>query len=141
MSKKLYFCIMNNVFETAKKIDLRYDLKGSTYGRRTIKKEEGYNIDRTIALKDNDFYDKKESFKVGEETKNMILKVLKMDAEFFSENQIIDYSLLIGIHNKSEHPSTFLSRRHSSDLDDEDDVQSQVQEEKSPIETLNAWDR
>lgn len=31
--KKLYFCVMNNVFQTSKKIDLRYDLKGSTYGR------------------------------------------------------------------------------------------------------------
>ena len=36
MSQKLYFCIMNNVFHTSKKVDLRYDLKGSTYGRRTI---------------------------------------------------------------------------------------------------------
>lgn len=32
-SKKIYFCVMNNVFQTSKKIDLRYDLKGSTYGR------------------------------------------------------------------------------------------------------------
>jgi 1-phosphatidylinositol-4-phosphate 5-kinase len=30
MSKKLYFTIMNNVFTTNKKIDYRYDLKGST---------------------------------------------------------------------------------------------------------------
>jgi len=36
MSNKSYFCIMDNVFCTKKKIDFRYDLKGSTYGRRTI---------------------------------------------------------------------------------------------------------
>jgi len=30
MQKKLYFCIMNNVFCTPLKIDYRYDLKGST---------------------------------------------------------------------------------------------------------------
>lgn len=30
MSKKIYFVIMNNVFYTNKKIDYRYDLKGST---------------------------------------------------------------------------------------------------------------
>ena len=64
---------MNNVFQTAKKIDVRYDLKGSTYGRRTIKLDEGYTVDRTIALKDNDFLDKKESFKVGQEMKVRIL--------------------------------------------------------------------
>lgn len=36
-SKKVYFTIMNNVFNTHKKIDKRYDLKGSTQGRQTIK--------------------------------------------------------------------------------------------------------
>ncbi len=30
MRKKMYFTIMNNVFYTNKKIDKRYDLKGST---------------------------------------------------------------------------------------------------------------
>jgi hypothetical protein len=30
MQKKIYFCIMNNVFCTPLKIDYRYDLKGST---------------------------------------------------------------------------------------------------------------
>lgn len=31
--KKIYFCIMNNLFNTTKHIDYRYDLKGSTLGR------------------------------------------------------------------------------------------------------------
>ena len=30
MQKKIYFCVMNNVFCTHLKIDYRYDLKGST---------------------------------------------------------------------------------------------------------------
>lgn len=34
--KKIYFCIMNNVFNTHNKIDKRYDLKGSTRGRTTV---------------------------------------------------------------------------------------------------------
>ena len=80
MSKKIYFYIMNNIFETIKKIDVRYDLKGSTYGRRTIKNTLGFEHDTTIALKDNDFIDMKETFKVGEELKTKILKVLEMDA-------------------------------------------------------------
>ena len=33
--KTLYFCIMNNVFNTSKEIHKRYDLKGSTQGRTT----------------------------------------------------------------------------------------------------------
>jgi len=35
-SKKMYFTIMTNVFNTSKKIDFRYDLKGSTQGRETM---------------------------------------------------------------------------------------------------------
>lgn len=51
--KKIYFCIMNNIFCTPLKIDFRYDLKGSTQGRLT-----GDNKDPTIALKDNDLRNK-----------------------------------------------------------------------------------
>jgi len=51
-NKKIYFCVQDNVFRTPLKIDLRYDLKGSLYGRRTIDPALGYNADRTIALKD-----------------------------------------------------------------------------------------
>jgi 1-phosphatidylinositol-4-phosphate 5-kinase len=35
MSKKIYFAIMDNVFNTCRKIDYRYDLKGSSQGRET----------------------------------------------------------------------------------------------------------
>ena len=115
MSQKIYFCVMNNVFQTTKKIDLRYDLKGSTFGRQTIKEKQGVQIDRTVALKDVDFLNKKEVFKVGYENKQRIMNILRQDAQFFADNNIIDYSLLVGIHNRSEHPSTFLSRQESQD--------------------------
>ena len=50
---KIYFCIMNNVFNTPNKINVRYDLKGSSIGRETPSDKIGK--DPTIALKDNDF--------------------------------------------------------------------------------------
>ena len=112
-AKKIYFCVMNNVFQTTKKIDLRYDLKGSTYGRQTIKDKGGAKVDRTVALKDLDFLSKKAEFKVGDENKRRIVNILQQDAQFFADNNIIDYSLLVGIHNRAEHPSQFLSRRDS----------------------------
>jgi len=101
LSKKIYFCIMNNVFHTALKIDLRYDLKGSTYGRRTLVE------DRTIALKDLNFIDRGEQIKVGQQNKERILEIIRLDSEFFRNNNIIDYSLLIGVTNRSEHPQVF----------------------------------
>jgi len=58
--KKLYFCIMNNIFCTTNKIGRRFDLKGSTQGRYTNPKK-----DLTVARKDNDLLDSKIKFEVG----------------------------------------------------------------------------
>lgn len=90
---------MNNVFYTDRKIDLRYDLKGSTLGRLTITNSHE-PIDPTIALKDNDFTKRKEKFKVGGEMKSRLMEVIRKDVQFFTENHIIDYSLLVGVHTK-----------------------------------------
>lgn len=47
---------MSNVFNTTREINTRFDLKGSTQGRRT-KKNPSDQIDSSIALKDLDFLD------------------------------------------------------------------------------------
>jgi 1-phosphatidylinositol-4-phosphate 5-kinase len=52
--KKLYFVIMANVFNTSREINVRYDLKGSTQGRKTKKTPDEY-VDSAVALKDLDF--------------------------------------------------------------------------------------
>ena len=78
---------------------MRYDLKGSTQGRETIK--EGQEPNYTIALKDNDFTKKNEKIKVTSDMRKRIIEVIYKDADFFSKNNLIDYSLLVGIHNKS----------------------------------------
>ena len=69
LSKKIYLCILINVFQTSLKIDLRYNLKGSSYGRNTITDKGGFMVDRTIALKDCDFLNKHKSIKVGKENR------------------------------------------------------------------------
>ena len=97
MCECVYFSIMNNVFHTYMKIDKRYDLKGSTQGRETILKE-GEILDPSIALKDLDFMKAKEKFKIEGEIKRKLLDTLKKDTAFFARCEIIDYSLLIGVH-------------------------------------------
>ena len=42
-----------------------------------------------------------------------ILEILQKDADFFARNEIIDYSLLVGINNKSEHLNSFYSQENS----------------------------
>lgn len=68
MQKKIYFCIMNNVFCTPLKIDYRYDLKGSLLGRRTEFPEDKPR-DNTIALKDLNFLEENRKFQIEREVK------------------------------------------------------------------------
>ena len=65
----------------------------------------GKEFDPTIALKDLDFIGGKEKLKVGGETKRRLMETIRKDAKFFARCDIIDYSLLIGIHYKNKHPN------------------------------------
>jgi hypothetical protein len=35
--------------------------------------------------------------------KKKLLDIIKKDSEFFSNNGIIDYSMLVGVHTKARH--------------------------------------
>ena len=58
-------------------------------------------FDPTIALKDNDIVDEQNYFIVNDEMKSKLHNQIKRDIAFFKENNIIDYSLLIGIHENT----------------------------------------
>jgi len=93
---------MNNIFHTTKEVHRRYDLKGSSQGRTT--KFPNNKVDPTVALKDNDIVHAGEHFIVTPENWEKLKNQIKKDVKFFRENNIIDYSLLIGIHDKNEDP-------------------------------------
>ncbi len=54
--------------------------------------------DRSIALKDLDFLEDETKIRVHASQKEFILNQIKNDSEFLKTNNIIDYSLLIGLH-------------------------------------------
>jgi 1-phosphatidylinositol-4-phosphate 5-kinase len=92
-TEKIYFVIMANVFHTVREIHERFDLKGSTVGRITK------SNDPSIAKKDLNIIQDKEHVCLPPETTELLLSILEKDSEFFRQNNIIDYSLLIGIHH------------------------------------------
>jgi 1-phosphatidylinositol-4-phosphate 5-kinase len=53
-TERIYFIIMSNVFKTQREINVRFDLKGSTQGRKTKRGPED-KIDSSVAYKDLDF--------------------------------------------------------------------------------------
>ncbi|CAJ1342571.1 unnamed protein product, partial [Effrenium voratum] len=93
--KNLYFVVMANMFNTPCEIHRRYDLKGSWVGRVTLPE----NRNSHIALKDVDFQQANEKIIVGKERKSLLAQI-RRDSEFLASNNIIDYSLLLGIHDK-----------------------------------------
>ncbi|RTG84412.1 1-phosphatidylinositol-5-phosphate 4-kinase [Schistosoma bovis] len=50
-------------------------------------------------LKDADFLTDLCKMHIGEESKKKMLSTLECDIQFLQENNLIDYSLLIGVHN------------------------------------------
>lgn len=86
---------MANVFNTKEKIVQRFDIKGSWFGRET------HDKDPSATKKDNDFK-KRDPIYLETEERQRLLKIIRSDADFFEQHNIIDYSLLIGVIKKSE---------------------------------------
>ena len=98
--------VMENIFYNRFQLKMNtiYDLKGSTVGRRALKGS------RTRAsyhgtLKDLDLND---SIVIGPEAKAQLMEQLEQDVTFLTQCGIMDYSLLLGIHeHMGERPSRF----------------------------------
>jgi len=81
-----YFIITESVFKSGLSIHETYDLKGSKVNRTN---KEGTGILKDLDLKKKLRYgDKKKAF----------INQLKSDVKFLEMNEIMDYSLLVGIH-------------------------------------------
>lgn len=87
------FVVMENLFAGGLEIHLKFDLKGSTVGRTTDP-----NADFSVARKDLDFNRSGLKIRIKNAEKLRLLEQLQSDCEWFQRLEIIDYSLLIGMH-------------------------------------------
>ena len=88
---------MNNLFPAHKDIHESYDLKGSTVGR--VYPEERARENPRAVLKDLNWIDRHKELELGPEKRALLTEQLRRDAELLKELQVMDYSLLVGIHN------------------------------------------
>ncbi|KAG0808030.1 hypothetical protein G6F16_010194 [Rhizopus arrhizus] len=95
--KKIHFVIMGNVLPPNKDIHATFDLKGSTFGRLTS--EDEINKNPHAVLKDQNWVKKNEKIQLGEKKKKMFLTQLEKDVDTLKRLNIMDYSLLVGIHD------------------------------------------
>ncbi|XP_013927381.1 PREDICTED: phosphatidylinositol 4-phosphate 5-kinase type-1 gamma isoform X1 [Thamnophis sirtalis] len=95
--KNIRVVVMNNILPRVVKMHLKYDLKGSTYKRRASKKEKEKS---SPTYKDLDFMqDMPEGIMLDTDTFNAVVKTLQRDCLVLESFKIMDYSLLLGVHN------------------------------------------
>lgn len=94
ISFSYHLIVMRNVFITKTAIHRIYDLKGSTVGRY-VSTNESQQTARM--MKDLDL---NSPIRIGVERKNLFMRQIVKDTEFLKKCRIIDYSLLVGIHEQ-----------------------------------------
>eukprot|EP01039_Chlorochromonas_danica_P010862 gene10862-12073_t len=125
LRRKVHFVVMTSVFDSPVKINSIYDLKGSLLGREATPKER----ESGGVLKDMDLINDRRKIHLGSK-RAAVLAQLSKDAAFLAHNHIMDYSLLIGIHDrntreptvepsvdlapKSSNPVIMIHRQHSN---------------------------
>ncbi|KAI9020507.1 hypothetical protein DFJ74DRAFT_673423 [Hyaloraphidium curvatum] len=95
--RKIHFVVMANIFPPNKDIHETFDLKGSTYGRKL--REEDLRRNPRAVQKDLNWLEAGRKLRLGPEKRTRLLAQLEADIKFLEREKLMDYSLLIGIHN------------------------------------------
>ncbi|XP_028726290.1 phosphatidylinositol 5-phosphate 4-kinase type-2 alpha isoform X2 [Peromyscus leucopus] len=93
---EIYVIVTRNVFSHRLSVYRKYDLKGSTVAREASDKEKAKELP---TLKDNDFINEGQKIYIDDNSKKIFLEKLKKDVEFLAQLKLMDYSLLVGIHD------------------------------------------
>lgn len=88
---------MGNVFPGSKDIHETYDLKGSTFGRQTP--DDVIAKNPHAVLKDQNWVNNDMKLEFGPMKRSRLLDQLEADVAFLQKLNIMDYSLLVGIHD------------------------------------------
>uniref|UniRef100_A0A8D0AU01 Phosphatidylinositol 5-phosphate 4-kinase type-2 gamma n=1 Tax=Sander lucioperca TaxID=283035 RepID=A0A8D0AU01_SANLU len=95
-SEETYLIVMRNMFSHRLIVHRKYDLKGSLVAREASDKERGKELP---TYKDMDFRNNLQKVYVTDEQKEKFMEKLNRDVEFLVRLKIMDYSLLLGIHD------------------------------------------
>lgn len=95
--RKIHFVVMNNLFPPHRDIHTTFDLKGSTIGRDY--KEDDLEKNPRATLKDLNWLRRQRHLELGLEKKRLFMEQLQKDVKLMQKLHIMDYSLLIGVHD------------------------------------------
>ncbi|XP_050448014.1 phosphatidylinositol 5-phosphate 4-kinase type-2 beta isoform X4 [Cataglyphis hispanica] len=110
-----YVVAIRNVFSNHLTTHKKFDLKGSTVDREASDKEKEKDLP---TYKDNDFVKEGMKIYIGEEAKVKLIETLTADVDFLTKLHLMDYSLLLGLHDCARAEQE--SRERAEREDDED---------------------
>merc|ERR1719341_2812257 len=111
--KNIKLVVMENLFPSGVKMHLKFDLKGSTHGRKASQKERAK---KSPTFKDLDFLDMvPEGFQIDPETYTTLMSTIEKDCSLLESNDNMDYSLLLGVHNLDKAKSELDSKTLETD--------------------------
>ncbi|EGD71992.1 hypothetical protein PTSG_00008 [Salpingoeca rosetta] len=96
--KETYMVVMNSIRPVGIPTHRLYDLKGSKVDRKASDKERAKDLP---CLKDIDFEEAQERLYLGGDTETF-KETLKRDVQFLEKHNLMDYSLLVAIHDCNE---------------------------------------
>ncbi|KAG0186822.1 Phosphatidylinositol-4-phosphate 5-kinase [Apophysomyces sp. BC1034] len=95
--RKIHFVVMSNVFPPNKDVHETYDLKGSTVGR--FLPEEEIKKNPYAVMKDLNWEKRGRKLQLGPRKRKMFVSQLVRDVKLLIQLNIMDYSLLVGVHD------------------------------------------
>jgi 1-phosphatidylinositol-4-phosphate 5-kinase len=95
--RKIHFVVMNNLFPPHRDIHHTFDLKGSTIGRDF--REEDLESNPRATLKDLNWLRRDLHLELGPTKKQAFIEQMQKDVKLMQKLHIMDYSMLIGIHD------------------------------------------
>nr|XP_033787223.1 phosphatidylinositol 5-phosphate 4-kinase type-2 alpha isoform X2 [Geotrypetes seraphini]XP_033787224.1 phosphatidylinositol 5-phosphate 4-kinase type-2 alpha isoform X2 [Geotrypetes seraphini] len=132
-----YMIVTRNVFSHRLSVYRKYDLKGSTVAREASGKEKAKELP---TYKDNDFINDGQKIYIDENNKKMFREKLKKDVEFLAQLKLMDYSLLVGIHDidRAEQEDVESEENDGEDEGESDGAPPVGTPPDSPGNTLNS---
>ncbi|KAG8035706.1 hypothetical protein G9C98_001134 [Cotesia typhae] len=119
-----YVVAIRNVFSNHLTTHKKFDLKGSTVDREASDKEKEKELP---TYKDNDFVKEGMKIYIGEEAKTKLIETLTADVDFLTRLHLMDYSLLLGLHDcaRAEQENRERAERGEDEDNHEDEEDSE----------------
>lgn len=108
--RKIHFVVMNNLFPPHRDIHGTFDLKGSTIGRDYDESKLESNPRAT--MKDLNWLRRDMHLEFGPQKKSIFVQQMERDVALLQKLKIMDYSMLIGIHDMDRGNEDNLRDKH-----------------------------